>query len=105
MKGIKVGKGNTIISLIANVILHLNIKTGKRFNPKSKGNIELLSYWINKGFQEFHFKRVIDFKAYQWLHIPMMKSSLKPNTLFAAHNFRIYLQEAEVFFDKKQTHD
>jgi len=73
---------NNNIDLVKKVIDYLNEKTNKRFTIKNKQTIRFINGRINDGYNENHFKKVIDIKAEKWLNTSM-EDYLRPQTLFS----------------------
>ena len=78
---------------IHEIVSYLNEKTGKHF----PGTRKVTKRHIRARLREKHtlddFKRVIDYKADQWLRDPKMNEYLRPETLFNT-KFESYLQAA-----------
>lgn len=79
-------------SVVHEVIVHLNSKTGRRFRASSKTTTRHINARIAEGFGLDDFKSVIDAKAGQWLNDPKMSRYLRPETLFGT-KFEGYLNE------------
>lgn len=75
------------------IVEYLNLKTGKKFEDKSKDTRRLISARLNEGYTVDDFKRVIDIKTAEWLGNPDMDKYLRPSTLFAAGHFEGYLNQ------------
>lgn len=80
-------------SCTAIVFAHLNKVSGKKFKPTSKSNQDLVNTLLRKGYTIDQMIKVIDFKVGQWLHIDVMRSSIRPQTLFSLSNFLRYWKE------------
>ncbi len=77
----------------AEVIEHLNAKTGSNYRTNSKATVSIIRARLNDGFRLDDCKRVIDTKAEQWLNNPEMSKYLRPETLFRPSHFEGYLNE------------
>jgi uncharacterized phage protein (TIGR02220 family) len=82
-----------LLSIVVPVILYLNEKTGKKFNPKSKNTASMIRARAKEGATLDEFKKVIDVKAAKWRGDPKMDDYLRPSTLFNPTNFENYLNE------------
>jgi len=87
-EGLKKEKTNGIQK---DIIAYLNEKTGKLFRATSKSTLKHINARLKEGFTLTDFKRVIDFKASEWLGDERWRQYLRPETLFAGH-FEGYLQ-------------
>lgn len=81
--------------LIADVIGHLNQRTGKNFKPGTKATTRIIEARIADGYNLADFQRVIDLKVSQWANDAAMSRYLRPETLFGS-KFESYLNEQEV---------
>lgn len=77
-------------TLVGQVIAHLNLATGKKFNPKTKATISAINGRASEGATLEDFKRVIDNKTAEWLNDPRMEKFLCPTTLFRPSKFEGY---------------
>ncbi len=75
-------------------IEYLNQKTKKNFDPKNKGNQDLIRARYAEGRTIEQLKQVIDKKVKDWLTDEKMNRYLRPSTLFNRTNFENYLNEA-----------
>ena len=85
-------ENKTINKTINSVIEYLNIKTGKRFNSKSKDSL-LIKQLLKDNYTIEDFKLVIDKKVNEWNDNEEMKKFLRPSTLFGT-KFDRYLNES-----------
>ena len=85
-------ENKTINKTINSVIEYLNIKTGKRFNSKSKDSL-LIKQLLKDNYTIEDFKIVIDKKVNEWNDNDEMKKFLRPSTLFGT-KFDRYLNES-----------
>jgi predicted phage replisome organizer/uncharacterized phage protein (TIGR02220 family) len=89
---------------VQKVIDYLNVKTGRKFNAKTKATVRLVYARINEGHHFADFQRVVDAKVKQWAGDPKMADYLRPETLFGT-KFDSYLATTEplkVKVDKPQ---
>lgn len=86
-------------------ILYLNEKTGRKFSPKNKANIDLVKARFAEGRTLEDFKVVIDKKAAAWMTDEKMASYLRPETLFSRSHFESYLNEPEKKLSGKEVID
>lgn len=77
----------------AQVVSHLNAKSGKSFRPSSDQTRRLIKARWNQGFRMKDFLDVIDCKCSKWLSDPKMADFVRPETLFGT-KFESYLNEA-----------
>ena len=80
-------------SLITDIIIYLNERTGKSFKTTSRKTRTIIRARMNEGFGWHEFCLVIQKKAHQWLDDPKMNTYLRPATLFAEKHFESYLNE------------
>jgi len=85
-------KENNIVC--SDVITYLNEKAKKQYKENSSATIRMINARLKEGFTVDDFKRVIDFKASQWVNDATMKEYLRPTTLFAPSHFENYLNES-----------
>ena len=82
-----------IKEIITKIIVYLNEKTGRRFSPKNKETIRLISGRLNdpdNPADEKEMKKVIEIKSGEWLKDKKMSAYLNPHTLFRPSNFERY---------------
>lgn len=84
-----------ILSSVQEVIEHLNAKSGKKFNPKTKSTVGHINARLSEGFTVDDFKHVINVKCEQWLKDPSMNKFIRPDTLFAG-KFEAYRNEQPI---------
>lgn len=89
-----VSKEKTNKLIIREIIEYLNLKTGRRFNPKAKYAVEHINARLNEGYTIDDFKTVIDRKVRQWKSDSRMAPYLRPETLFG-NKFDGYLNELD----------
>jgi uncharacterized phage protein (TIGR02220 family) len=78
---------------IVEIVEYLNSVCGKRFSPKTEGQIKYIRARLGEeGITVEDLKRVIDTKAAQWLGTDNEKY-LRPSTLFNSEKFEGYLNE------------
>lgn len=82
-----------INNIYVEIIDYLNLKTGKRFSPKSAANQKLINGRISEGRTIEDLKHVIDVKTEEWLNNDEMNKFLRPSTLFRPTNFENYLNQ------------
>lgn len=86
---------HTKIQEITQVVVFLNMKTGKAFNAKTpSGDLTAtgtaIGNLLKSGYTVQDMKTVIARKAREWGGDPKMASYLRPKTLFAKSNFENY---------------
>ena len=64
------------------IINHLNQKTGKNFDYKSKLTIKYIKARMKDGYTVRQFIQVIDYMCGVWINDKKMKEYLRPSTLF-----------------------
>lgn len=74
------------------IIMHLNAKTGRQYNPMTKATVEIIDERLNEGYQVDDFIKVIDTKVQHWLHDERFSLYLRPTTLFS-DRFDSYMNE------------
>jgi len=75
------------------IVIDLNEKTGKNFNPNANDTRKLIKARWNEGFTLENFIAVHDLKVQEWGSDPKMKRYLRPTTLYSG-KFDRYLQES-----------
>lgn len=81
-------------------IAHLNQRTGRRFNPKTKNVLDLVAARSKEGYTLDDFKTVIDNKVKDWKGTSYEKY-LQPSTLFAPSHFDEYLNQGSSVREKR----
>jgi phage replication O-like protein O len=76
------------------IIIHLNLQTGKTFSAETKATQSHINARWKEGFTLDDFKTVIDNKCTSWLHDHKMSIYLRPETLFSS-KFESYLNEVQ----------
>ncbi|MFD2705481.1 conserved phage C-terminal domain-containing protein [Salibacterium lacus] len=89
----------------AEIINHLNAKTGKKFSAKSEANKKLIRARWNEGRSQADFIHVIDIKCSDWLQDSKMFEYLRPSTLFRQQNFEKYVNQNQQPPPKKRPAD
>lgn len=79
---------------ITEVIAYLNDLTGRNLSDQS-AQTKFIRARLKDGATVDQLKRIVDFKAREWLVSPKMKKYLVPKTLFNKTNFENYLGEIE----------
>lgn len=79
------------VSLINDIILYLNEKSGKKFSPMSKATIKVIEERLKDGYVLEDFKKVIDIKIPKWKNTDS-EDYIRPITLFG-NKFNYYLNE------------
>lgn len=77
--------------IIEEIIGYLNLKAGKKYNPKSKHVSKYVLARLKDGYNVEDFKKVIDVKCSKWINTSM-HDYLRPETLFSG-KFETYLNE------------
>lgn len=77
--------------IVAQVVQHLNKKTGAKFSPATKTTERLISGRLSEGYTVQDFIAVIDRKCTDWLSDAKMCQYLRPDTLFSPSKFESYL--------------
>lgn len=85
----------------AEIVDHLNKKTGKKFKTTTSSTKKDIKARWNQGFDVDDFKKVIDIKTGEWLNDPKMSKYLRPQTLFGT-KFEGYLNQED---DKPDPND
>lgn len=86
----------TSFSLVSNnavveIINYLNMKTGSRYNPKTKNTIKYINARVKEGYTVDTFLEVIDKKCDEWMGT-QMEMYLRPDTLFGT-KFESYVNQ------------
>jgi len=76
------------------VINYLNSKTGAVYDPQTTESVELINDLIKSGYDIDDLKKVVDKKCAEWLDDKIMRSYLRPSTLFGP-KFAEYLAAPE----------
>lgn len=84
-------KSYQVDSLVIEIVDYLNLKSGKKFNPKGKDTDKYIKARLKEGYKIEDFKKVIDNKVIKWLGTNM-EDYLRPITLFG-NKFNSYLNE------------
>jgi uncharacterized phage protein (TIGR02220 family) len=87
-------------NIIEQIILHLNLCTGKKYKSNNKLTISNINKRLNEGFEFDDFIKVIEIKSKKWLGTKM-EDYLTPKTLFG-ENMESYLNEKIVSKKTKQ---
>lgn len=74
----------------AQIIEHLNLKTGKKFKCV-KSHEKFINARLAEGYSITDLMTVIDKKCFEWLSNPKMNQYLRPSTLFNSEKFDGYL--------------
>lgn len=77
--------------IFKDIIDYLNLKTGRKFDPKNRESRKHIRARLAEGRQLEDFKRVIDVKCAEWLGGDMEKF-LRPSTLFGS-KFESYVNQ------------
>lgn len=80
------------ITLIKEIVNHLNTMSGKNFKYNSDKTKKAITARIREGSTIDQFKKVIDTKCAKWITDPKMCDYLRPETLFGT-KFESYLNE------------
>lgn len=80
-------------SLIKDIIVYLNQKANKNFNPQAKGNQKYINARLNEGHTLDDFKQVIDNKIADNKAGKFDDLYLRPSTLFNGDRFDGYLNQ------------
>lgn len=88
-------KDVTLAHQIDAVLVYLNEKANKRFNPKTNANRKMIAARLKEGYSSEDCYLVIDEQVANWLHDEHMRQYLRPMTLFRPANFESYLSNAQ----------
>jgi len=77
----------------AEIIGHLNKKSGRNFKYTTKATRRLINARIHEGFTVKDFRTVHDKKIPKWINNTKMQQYIRPETLYAASHFESYLNE------------
>lgn len=76
------------------IIKYLNFKTGADYNPDDEFNHQLVNDLIDQGYDYNDLMKVVNKKCSEWYGDPVMRSYLRPSTLFGP-KFTEYLAQPE----------
>ena len=82
--------------LFKEIIAHLNLASGKKFQVGSGESYKHFSRRFDEGATIENFKHVIDVKCAQWLGQEKMEPMIRPQTLFNSRTFWDYVAEPPV---------
>lgn len=82
---------NTKDNINVQILDYLNKKAGKRYKD-IPSNLKHINARLKEGYKIEDFKKVVDLKIMQWGNDKIMKSYIRPKTLFS-ENFDSYLNE------------
>lgn len=88
---------------VIDIVEHLNIRSGRKFNAQRQQTANLVISRLKEGFSIEDCKKVIDCKVEKWGNDDKMRPYLRPETLFAASKFEGYLQDANDIKNSNQT--
>lgn len=83
------------VDVVKEIIMYLNEKAGKRYNPTVVDTRNAISGRLNAGYTAEQCKAVIDYKVKEWKGTEMEKY-LRPSTLFRPSNFENYVNNLDV---------
>ena len=76
------------------IIKYLNFKTGAEYDPDGPENVELVLDLLENGYNMNDLMKVVNKKCSEWMNDPVMRSFLRPSTLFGP-KFSEYLAAPE----------
>lgn len=76
------------------VVEHLNIRSGRKFNAERQQTANLIISRLKEGYTVADLKKIIDCKVEKWGNDDKMRQFLRPETLFAPSKIDGYLQDA-----------
>lgn len=76
------------------IIKYLNFKTGADYDPDGPENVELVLDLLENGYNMNDLMKVVNKKCSEWMNDPVMRSFLRPSTLFGS-KFAEYLAQPE----------
>lgn len=76
------------------VVEHLNIRSGRKFNADRQQTANLVISRLKEGYTVADLKKIIDCKVEKWGNDDRMRQFLRPETLFAPSKIDGYLQDA-----------
>ncbi len=79
---------------VFDVVEHLNIRSGRKFNPQRQQTANLVISRLKEGYTVEDLKKIIDCKVEKWGNDEKMRQFLRPETLFAPSKIDGYLQDA-----------
>jgi len=91
-KGIDLFKSATGNNQIDEVILYLNEKAGKRFNPKTEANRKFVKGRLAEKYTVDDLKAVVDIMVSEWKDTKF-EDYLRPETLFNSQKFQTYINK------------
>lgn len=86
---------------IKDIVAYLNEVCGTRYRASSQNTVKHINARLNDGFIFEDFKKVIDWKAQNWMGDKKMQEFLRPQTLFGT-KFEGYLNDAEQHMPKQK---
>lgn len=76
------------------IIKYLNFKTGAEYDPDDEFNHQLVNDLIDQGYDYNDLMKVVNKKCSEWMNDSVMRSYLRPSTLFGS-KFAEYLAQPE----------
>ena len=76
------------------IIKYLNFKTGADYDPDDEFNHQLVNDLIDQGYDYNDLMKVVNKKCSEWMNDSVMRSYLRPSTLFGS-KFAEYLAQPE----------
>ena len=75
-------------------IKYLNFKTGAEYDPDDPDNIQYITDLLDAGYSNNDLMKVVNKKCSEWMNDSVMRSYLRPSTLFGS-KFAEYLAQPE----------
>ena len=76
------------------IIKYLNFKTGAEYDPDDPDNIQYVTDLLDAGYSNNDLMKVVNKKCSEWMNDSVMRSYLRPSTLFGS-KFAEYLAQPE----------
>lgn len=76
------------------IIKYLNFKTGADYDPDDPDNIQYVTDLLDAGYSHNDLMKVVNKKCSEWMNDSVMRSYLRPSTLFGS-KFAEYLAQPE----------
>ncbi len=76
------------------IIKYLNFKTGAEYDPDDPDNVQYVTDLLDAGYSDNDLMKVVNKKCSEWMNDSVMRSYLRPSTLFGS-KFAEYLAQPE----------